>query len=178
LKYEEWKKKQGLSVIKEIKTGQQVLFINDERSALVWLYSFLDTPKTFGDVSIAFNKAISSVEDQIPEPRELLGNNFIFDGTSYRRPKNEKEQEVIEEQREKDLNRAFERILTESKTSGKKLKDIRKEAIAYGFTEAYREKRFQNIIEVAKKLDKKILEENSEISDFVEIAQVKLGVTL
>ncbi|MFC1930695.1 DNA methyltransferase [Chloroflexota bacterium] len=178
LKYEEWKKKQGLSVIREIKTGQQVLFINDERSALVWLYNFLDTPKTFSDVSIAFNQAISSVEDQIPEPRELLSNNFISEGNSYRRPKNEKEQEVIEEQREKDLSRAFERILTESKTSGKKLKDIRKEAIAYGFTEAYREKRFQNIIEVAKQLDKKILEENSEISDFVEIAQVKLGVSL
>jgi DNA modification methylase len=178
LKYEEWKKKQGLSVIQEIKTGQQVLFINNERSALVWLYNFLDIPKTFGEVSIAYNKAMSSLEDQIPEPRELLSNNFIFDGNNYRRPRNDKEQEVIEDQREKDLGRAFERILTESKTSRKKLKDIRKEAIVYGFTEAYREKRFQNIIEVAKKLDTKILEENSEINDFVEIAQIKLGVSL
>ena len=52
---------------------------------------------------------------------------------------------------------------------------MRKEAINYGFTKCYNEKRFADIITVAKKLDKEILENNSEINDFVEIAQLKVG---
>lgn len=178
LKYEEWKKKYGLSGIKDIKSGQQVLFVNDERTALVWLYNFLDSPKSYNDIYTAYTKAISSVEDQIPELKELLSNNFIFEGKSYRRPKTEKEHEEIEEQREKDLTKAFEQLLTEARTSGRKIKEVRKEAVAHGFTKAYQEKRFADIIAVAKKLDKKILEENSEINDFVEVAQLKLGLEL
>ena len=57
-------------------------------------------------------------------------------------------------------------------------KEVRKEAIYFGFTKAYQEKRFQDIIDVAKKLDSRILEENSEVNDFVEIAQIKLGVSI
>ncbi|HPM09242.1 MAG TPA: DNA methyltransferase [Paludibacter sp.] len=176
LKYEEWKKKQGISKIKEIKSGYEVLFINDEKSAIIWLYNFLETPQSYSDIYTSYSKATSSIEDKIPELKDLLSNNFIFEDKVYRRPKTEKEQEAIEEQREKDLNKAFEQILLEAKTSGKKLKEIRKEAISYGFTKAYQQMRFEDIVTVAKKLDRKILEENSEINDFVEIAQLKLGV--
>lgn len=176
LKYEEWKKKQGLSKIKEIKSGYEVLFINDEKSALIWLYNFLETPKTYSDIYTSYSKATSNIEDKIPELKDLLSNNFIFEDKVYRRPKTEKEQEAVEEQREKDLNKAFEQILLEAKTSGKKLREVRKEAISYGFTKAYQQMRFEDIVAVAKKLDRKILEENSEINDFVEIALLKLGV--
>lgn len=176
LKYEEWKKKQGLSKIKEIKSGYEVLFINDEKSALIWLYNFLEVPQTYSDIYTSYSKATSNIEDKIPELKDLLSSNFIFEDKVYRRPKTEKEQEAVEEQREKDLNKAFEQVVLESKTSGKKLKEIRKEAIAYGFTKAYQEMRFEDIVTVAKRLDRKILEENSEINDFVEIALLKLGV--
>lgn len=178
LKYEEWKKKYGLAGIEQIKSGQQVLFVFDERSALIWLYYFVDSSKTYSDIYTAYTKAISSVEDQIPELKELLSNNFIFEGKSYRRPKTEREQENIGEQREKDLSKAFEKVLAEARTSRKKIKEVRKEAVLHGFTKAYQEKHFEDIIAVAKKLDRKILEENSEINDFVEIAQLKLGVEL
>ena len=176
LKYEEWKKKQGLSKIKEIKSGYEVLFINDEKSALIWLYNFLEVPQTYSDIYTSYSKATSNIEDKIPELKDLLSSNFIFEDKVHRRPMTEKEQEAVEEQREKDLNKAFEQVVLEAKTSGKKLKEIRKEAIAYGFTKAYQEMRFEDIVTVAKRLDRKILEENSEINDFVEIAQLKLGV--
>jgi len=52
---------------------------------------------------------------------------------------------------------------------------VRKEALKHGFTKAYQENRFEDILDVAKKLDKKILEENSEINDFVEIARIRKG---
>ncbi len=178
LKYEEWKKRYGIAGIKDIKSGQQVLFVNDERSAVVWLFNFLETPQTYSDIYTAYTKAISNIEDQIPELKELLNNNFVFEAKFYRRSKTEKEHEEIEEQRERDLGRAFEKILLESRMSGKKIKEVRKEAVFYGFTKAYQEKHFEDIIAVAKKLDKKLLEENSEINDFVEIAQLKLGVEL
>ncbi len=175
MKYEEWKRKQGLAGIKEIKSGQQILFVSDERSALVWLYNFLETPKTFNDIFTAYSKAATVSDDAIPELRELLDNNFIFEDKCYRRPRAGKEKEAIETQRERDLARTFDRLLVEAGSGGKKLKGVRKEAVIYGFTKAYQEKRYHDILTVAKKLDKNILETNSELNDFVEIARLKTG---
>ncbi|HPU35908.1 MAG TPA: DNA methyltransferase [Bacillota bacterium] len=175
LKYEEWKRKHGLAGIKEIKSGQQILFVNDERSALVWLYNFLETPKTYSDIFTAYSKAVTVSDDAIPELRELLDNNFIFEDKCYRRPRAGKEKETIEAQRERDLARTFDRLLAEAQSGGKKLKGVRKEAVIFGFTKAYQEKRYHDILTVAKKLDKNILETNSELNDFVEIARLKTG---
>lgn len=63
----------------------------------------------------------------------------------------------------------------QTRSSSKKIKSIRKEAIKLGFTKAYQEKRFEDILSVAKKLANDILENNSEINDFVEIARMKAG---
>jgi len=175
LKYEEWKRKQGLAGLKEIRTGQQILFVNDERSALVWLYNFLETPQTYSDIYTAYSKNVTVSNDAIPELRELLDNNFIFEDKCYRRPKAGREKETVEAQRERDLARAFEHLLTEAGSGGKKLKGVRKEAVIFGFTRAYQEKRYYDILTVAKKLDKNILETNSELNDFVEIARLKTG---
>jgi 16S rRNA G966 N2-methylase RsmD len=175
LKYEEWKKKQGLAGLKEIKTGQQVLLVGDERSALVWLYNFLEIPQTYSDIYTAYSKAITVSDDAIPELRELLDHNFIFEDKCYRRPKDGREKETVEVQRERDLARTFERLLAEAGSGGKKLKGVRQEAVIFGFTKAYQEKRYHNILTVAKKLDKNILEANSELNDFVEIARLKTG---
>jgi len=90
-------------------------------------------------------------------------------------PEAGKEKETIEAQRERDLARTFDRLLAEAQSGGKKLKGVRKEAVIFGFTKAYQEKRYHDILTVAKKLDKNILETNSELNDFVEIARLKTG---
>ena len=169
LKYEEWKKKHGL---KGIRPGQQIVIVGDEKSAIAWLYNFLEEPKDYSEVYTASRKVTAGVEDQIPEIKELLNKNFIFEDGRYRRPMTEKEKEVVEEQREKDLNKAFEVILAAAR-SGKKLKEVRKEAVIHGFTRAYQQKHYEEILNVAKRLDKKIIENNSEINDFIEIARIK-----
>lgn len=174
IKYEEIKKAHGLDKIAEITTGQHV-FIADEKSALTWLYHFIDEPKSYSDIYTAYNKMVTNLEDLIPELKELLGNNFIFENNLYRRPYTVNEEESIELQRERELERAFNNFLTEAKASTKKLKNVRKEALKHGFTKAYKENRFEDILDVAKKLDKKILEENSDINDFVEIARIRTG---
>lgn len=173
-RYEEWKRKHGLDKIKEIRTGQQV-FITDEKSALTWLYQYLDEPKTYSDIYTAYHKVVTNIDDEIPEISEMLSNNFIFEDNRYRRPRSAKEQESLEAQRERELGRAFNNLLAEAQNTSRRLKNVRKEALKHGFTRAYQEQRFSDILEVAKKLDKKLLEENSEINDFVEIAQIKLG---
>jgi DNA modification methylase len=53
LVYEEWKKAQGLDKIREIKSGEQILFVTDEKSLLIWLYQFLETPQTYSDIYTA-----------------------------------------------------------------------------------------------------------------------------
>jgi len=173
-KYEELKKAHGLDQITDIKSGQQV-FIADEKSALTWLYHFLEEPKTYSDIYTAYHKMVTHLVDVIPELRDLLDNNFIFENDRYRRPRTENEEENIEMQREKELDKAFNNLLAEAQASSKKLKNVRKEALKHGFTKAYQENRFEDILDVAKKIDKKILEENSEINDFVEIAQIRMG---
>jgi hypothetical protein len=178
VKYEEWKKANGLQAIEAIAKGQQTLFVTDERSFLIWLYNYLVIPKSYSEIFTASRNILSSsskIEDQIPEPKLLLDTNFIFQDGKYRRPTTESEREGIESRRERELQKAFEKILEQSHTGTKKIKDVRKEAVAYGFTKAYQEKRFADIVAVAKKIDKEILENNSEINDFVEIAELKVG---
>jgi len=175
-RYDEWKKKSGLQGIEEIAKGQQTLFVSDEKSMFIWLYNFLSEPKTYSDIYTTSRQVISSVEDALPELKDLLETNFIFEDGKYRRPDSDRERDSVEERREKELLRAFEKVLEEAQTSKKKkIKEVRKEAVALGFTKAYQEKRFEDILTVAKKLDKKILENNSEINDFVEIAELKVG---
>lgn len=173
--YDEWKKEHGLKAIEEISKGQQTLFVNDEKSALIWLYNFLNGAKTYSDILTAYNQVVTSIDDDIPELQTMLQTNFVFENGVYRRPLNEKEKEAKEEQSEKELLRAFDRILNEAKTNKKKIKTVRKEAIKLGFTKAYQEKRFYDIVAVADRLDKDILESNSEITDFVDIARMKMG---
>lgn len=173
--YEEWKQQAGLKAIKEISEKQSLLFINDEKSSLIWMYNFLNTPKTYSDILTTYNQIRTNPDDEIPELRELLDTNFIFENGMYRRPLTDKERVEKEEKNEKELLKAFDKILLQARSNNKKVKSIRKEAIKIGFTKAYQEKRFEDILAVAKKLDKDILENNSEINDFVEIARMKAG---
>ncbi|WP_218185226.1 DNA methyltransferase [Methanogenium cariaci] len=173
--YDEWKKEHGLQAIEEIAKGQQTLFVSDEKSMLIWLYNYLSEPKSYSEIYTASMQVISTVEDQLPELKNLLETNFISENGKYRRPESEDERSSVEIGREKELLKAFERVLEEAQTGKKKIKEVRKEAVALGFTKAYQEKRYQDILTVAKRLDKKILENNSEINDFVEIAELKVG---
>ncbi|NSW83905.1 MAG: DNA methylase [Syntrophothermus sp.] len=176
LEYEEWKKRQRLEGIKEVQSVQQISFVSDERSALAWLYNFLETPRTYNDIYRDYSRILlPQSDDAIPELRELLDNNFVLENGRYRRPQTEQEKEAIEAQRERELARAFDRLLAEARSGVKRLKGVRKEALIFGFTRAYREKRYEDILAVARKLEPALLETNSEINDFVEIARLKTG---
>lgn len=172
--YLEFKKKMKLDEIDDIKSGSSLPFVNDEKSALVWLYNFLSEPKSYSDILIAFNQLPSIQEDVVPELKEILEQNFVIDNGKYRRPQGEAEHNTIAERRQKNLRREFETLLVQAQTQKGKIKLVRKEALAYGFELCYKEKRFADILSIAKKLDKSILENSGELNDFVEAAEIMI----
>ncbi|MDM8557186.1 hypothetical protein QUF75_20900 [Desulfococcaceae bacterium HSG7] len=174
--YDEFKKQMKLEGIDEIKHGQYTLFISDEKSALIWLHQFLDEPKTLSDVHAAFHKLSNVSDDVVPELNQLLEDNFISvsENDKFRRPETEAEKIAISEKREKALIKEFESLLVEAQTSKKKIKTVRKEALAFGFETCYKQNRFADILLITKRLNKKIIGNNAELSEFVEIAQIKV----
>jgi DNA modification methylase len=170
----EYKKKMKLEGINEVIAGGLFLFVTDEKSAIVWLIHFLTVPKTFSDISLAFNQLANIQGDNIPELRELLEQNFIFDDDKYRRPKSEPEHNQISDKREKALLREFESLLIKAKTEKTKIKLVRKEALLFGFETCYKSRRYQDILIITNKLDKAIIENSSELNDFVEAAEIMI----
>ena len=57
----------------------------------------------------------------------------------------------------------------------KKIKSIRKEVVQLGFETCYKKKRFKDILTLASKLDKKILEESGELKEFVDAAEIMVS---
>lgn len=172
--YEEHKKQLKLKGISEIKEGRLMMFITDEKSALVWLYDFLSTPQSFQDIHTAFIQLVNIQDDSIPELRELLEQNFVLEADKYRRPKSDVEHDLVAEKRQRNLLKEFESLLIKAKTERSKIKIVRKEAVLFGFEYCYKQKRFSDIILISKKLDKAILENNSELHEFVEAAEIML----
>ncbi len=172
--YRGWKQKMHLEGMDEVQSGQRMLFVSDEKSALVWLYNFISIPKSLGDIHAAFRKIANITDDTLPELKELLSENFILEEGKYRRPTSNEEKSAINEKRERQLMREFESLLLEAKNSKRKIKQVRKEALSLGFETCYRQKRFADILALAKKLNKRILENNAELNDYVEIAEIKV----
>lgn len=172
-KYNEWKSGLSLDELREKLSGQQVLLITDEKSALTWLYYFLVKPHTYSDIYTGYQQVATTTDDAIPELKDLLENNFILEDGKYRRPLSESEKAEVEKNQEKELERGFNKLLKQAKEGKGKIKNVRREALVYGFTKCYQEGRYQDILTVANKLYASTLEASGEIMDFVDIARIK-----
>ncbi len=162
-----------LEDIDEIKSGQMILFVQDEKSAIIWLNTFLNKPKTFTDISPQYQKISNIAGDNVPDIKELLEKNFILEDGKYRRPQSEEEKYSVTEKRERELQRRFDALLLEAKGSKKKIKECRKQAVIYGFEQCYKNNKFKDILTLASRLNKKIIENDSEITEFIEVAEMK-----
>lgn len=172
--YREYKQKMRLEGLDDLKSGQMLLFIDCEKTAIIWLYTFLDSPKGFQTIHPAFTKIANISGDSVPDLKELLDKNFILENGKYRRPQTEDEKMSVTQKRERELQREFDVLLLEAKGSKKKIKECRKQAIIYGFEQCYKHNHFQDILDLGKRLDKKIIENDSEISEFIEVAELKV----
>jgi len=171
--YNEWKSGLSLDQLKKILDGQQVLLVLDERTAITWIYNHLHQPSEYGDIYTAYQQVATKTSDQIPELKEILDNNFIIENGKYRRPLSEQEREEINKNRENELDRAFNKLLTQARTKKSKIKEVRLEALIHGFTKCYQEGKYQDIITIADKLYAGTLESSGDIMDFVDIAKIK-----
>ena len=173
--YREYKQKMKLEGLELESGGFVTMFVIDEKSAITWLYQFITKPMDFSDIHTAYTKVLQkSAEDNTPELREILEANFVFEDGKYRLPQTDDEKTNLTDKRERILMREFETVLLEAKATSKKIATIRKEAIAHGFNVCYRNSRFEDIIIIAKKLKPTILENDSELNEFVEVAEMKM----
>ncbi len=172
--YREFKQKMKLDGMDEIKTGQFLLFIADEKSAIIWLHAFLNEPKDFQSIHPAYTKISNIAGDDVPDLKEILDKNFIFENGKYRRPQTEDEKVTVTQKRERELQRQFDELLLEAKGSKKKIKACRKQSVIFGFEQCYKNNRFQDILTLGRQLNRAIIENDSEISEFIEIAEIKV----
>ncbi|MCB0191466.1 MAG: DNA methylase [Anaerolineae bacterium] len=166
---------QALAAAEREAVPQPPLFVFDERSAIQWLKHFLHHhPSTLSEIQPDYLKALQTSADLIPDLRDLLAENFGQPDRQgrYHWP-NPQLQAELDEARHNRLLRLFNDYLSQAQ-AGKRLKEVRKEALVTGFTEAYRDGRFRDILTVGHKLHKRLLEDNPDLFDFVDIAEAKV----
>jgi hypothetical protein len=95
-------------------------------------------------VYTAFVRALQTPEDEIPELRAMLDEGFVMSNGRWKRP-DALTQAKLEERHQVRLFRQFEEYLDTAQAGGR-LKEVRKEAVLAGFTEAYRACRFYDIV--------------------------------
>lgn len=171
--YNEWKSSLSLDQLKDVFEGQQVLIVSDEKSAITWIYNFLKEPKEYGEIYTAYQQVATTTDDKIPELQEILDNNFIKENGKYRKPLDQHEKEEINKNREKELDRAFNKLLDHARNQKGKIKEVRREALIHGFTKCYQEGKYHDILTIADKLYASTLEASGDIMDFVDIARIK-----
>ena len=143
------------------------MFINDEKSAIAWLYHQLETPQTYSELQPKFMKEAKIARyEKMPELSELLEENFLQDeeGRWYI-PDPSKTGDLIK-LREKRLLKEFEEYL---KGKGK-LKKFRTEAIRVGFAKLWKEKDYENIVKVGNRLPERVIQEDDKLLMYYDIA--------
>jgi DNA modification methylase len=168
----EYEKRIKLSkTIKKFDISQTILWINDEKSAIIWLANFLRTSKTYSEIQQEYFPKISQTNDTMPDLRQILEENFVTEDGRYRIPSiNEKKER--EDVRNKRLIKEFNEIIKEAK-SGKKIKEVRKEALLHGLMELYNKRDVDQIKIIGSKLDKKIVESDDDIYAIIDWAMTK-----
>lgn len=102
----------------------------------------------------------------------MLEEGFVRTNGTWKRP-DALTREELEQKRRERLQRQFAEYLELART-GQRLKEVRKEALVEGFTEAYRAGRFADILTVGRKLPARLVEAAPELRDFIEIAEAKV----
>lgn len=165
----EYEKRLKLSkTINKRDLSQTILGIEDEKSAIIWLAQFLSEPKTYSDISIEFNQKLMTSEDQIPELKTILEENFVTEGGKYRIPSVQEKKEKADA-REKRLSKEFERIMEEVNGT-KKIKVVRKEALLHGLMKLYKDKNVDLIKKLGAKLDRRIIDSDEDVSAIIDWA--------
>ena len=152
--------------------SQSILGIYDEKTAIIWLSQFLSVPKSYDEIFINFSKNLLTSFDKIPELKVLLEENFIFENNKFKSP-SDFERHQIEKLRNKRLLDEFDLIVDAAKSSKKKIREVRKEALSAGLMKLYNEKDVDTIKLIGERIDPQIIESDEDIIAIIDWAKIK-----
>lgn len=154
---------------------QLALFVTDEASAIQWLRGQLDAetgngPKTYAEIQPEFLKQLHQERyEDLPELQVILKQNFLQD--------EEERWYVPDLARQADLDALKERALLHEFNEvvrGKgKIKVFRSDAIKAGFSKAWAEHDYDQIVAVAERLPEQALQEDPKLKLYVDNARIR-----
>ena len=157
--------------IGKLDTNQLLLFVNDERTTIIWSSQFLREPKTYSEIYTEWTQKWNESQDKMPELKIILEENFTTEEGKYRLPSISEKKER-EDVRERRLSREFQEIL-DTAISGKKIASVRKEALLHGLMKLYNERNVDVIRTIGKRLDKRLIESDEDIYAIIDWASSK-----
>lgn len=156
----------------DVENIEMSLFVTNEKSAIAWLYQQLGNemgqPQTYAELQPKFMQEVRAVDkyEDIPELQVLLEENFLQDSEGkWYIPDRTKEGDVAK-LREKKLLKEFEGYCN----SKGKLKLFRSEAIRLGFTKMWKEKNYQGIVALAKRLPEQVIQEDQNLLMYYDLS--------
>ena len=150
---------------------QSTIFVEDEKSTILWLNEQLKTPQTYQDIQPKFLQDIHQNKfEKLPELSEILEQNFLEDGDGKWYIPDPTKLKDLEKIREKDLLKEFQTYV-ESKG---KLKQFRLESIRAGFKKKWSENDYKSIVDIAQRLPEQIIQEDSSLLMYYDNALSRL----
>jgi DNA modification methylase/DNA-directed RNA polymerase subunit RPC12/RpoP len=152
----------------EVEPIQISLFVSNEKTAISWLYQQLEVPKTYSELMPKFMQEVKSVDkfEAMPELAVMLEENFLQnDKGQWYIPDRTKEGDIVK-LREKKLWKEFEGYMN----SKGKLKLFRSEAVRVGFSKLWKDKNYQAIVDIAKRLPEKTIQEDPNLLMYYDIS--------
>ncbi len=157
----------------EVENIQFSLFVQDEKTAIGWLYQQLDPqnggePQTYQDLMPKFMQELKAVDkrEKMPELMVILEENFLKDDKGRWYIPDYTKSGDIAKLREKNLLKEF----AEYQATKGKLKVFRSEAIRAGFAKLWKEKNYNAIVEMAERLPEETIQEDSNLLMYYDIS--------
>lgn len=162
---------------KKLQTGslrQSELFVINEESAIQWLKNILsEKPQAIQDIYPEYMQKLNGFDkkEEKLELKTLLEQNFIEDNSGKWHVPDPEKADHIEKIREKALLKEFENY----KSTQRKLKIFRIEAVRAGFKKAYNDHDYETIIKTADKLPSDAIEEDPMLLMWYTSASTRMG---
>ena len=140
---------------------QLALFVTDESSARQWLRQELEhEPKTYGDLQPKFVQQLhQSKYEDLPELKVILEQAFLQDEKGRWYVPDPERAADLEKLRQNALLREF----NEYRKGKGRLKVFRSEAVRAGFSNSWREREYDVIVEIAERMPESVLQEDQQL---------------
>jgi DNA modification methylase len=150
---------------------QAELFITGESSAVAWLRQFLGTKAlTYAEIQPPFFQEVQKGVagwDELPDLKELLDQNFVTDDRDRYLVPDPKKAAHLDQLRERELLKVF----TDYASRTGPLMQFRSEAVKAGFKRAYRDRDFETIVRVGKRLPVEAFNDDTALMHYFRNAE-------